>query len=249
MSAKEKRYYWLKLKEDFFIQPQIKKLRKIAGGDTYTVIFLKLQLMSLKTDGVIEFTGIEDDFAEELALNMDEDTENVKFVLMYLQKVGWLVEHSENIYSLPETIKNIGSEQSSAERVRRYRERKALQSNGESLQLPEPVTTDIDIEIDTEIEVEEEGEKPEQSSPKPVSHMRGEYGYVKLTDKEFENLIAKHGKDKVQYYINYLDESAKISGNKNKWKDWNLVIQKAIREGWGKYNAQRNYDSDDGGTL
>jgi hypothetical protein len=31
---KNKRYYWLRLKEDFFSQPYIKKLRKIAGGDT-----------------------------------------------------------------------------------------------------------------------------------------------------------------------------------------------------------------------
>ena len=34
--AKIKKYYWLKLKEDFFRQKEIKKLRKIAGGDTYT---------------------------------------------------------------------------------------------------------------------------------------------------------------------------------------------------------------------
>ena len=30
-----KRYYWLKLSEDFFRQKEIKKLRRIAGGDTY----------------------------------------------------------------------------------------------------------------------------------------------------------------------------------------------------------------------
>ena len=31
-----KKYYWLKLKKDFFNQKEIKKLRKIAGGDTYS---------------------------------------------------------------------------------------------------------------------------------------------------------------------------------------------------------------------
>ena len=36
-----KKYYWLKLKEDFFRDKKIKKLRKIAGGDTYTIIYLK----------------------------------------------------------------------------------------------------------------------------------------------------------------------------------------------------------------
>ena len=46
-----KRYFWLKLKEDFFRQKEIKKLRKIAGGDTFTIIYLKLQLLSLQDNG------------------------------------------------------------------------------------------------------------------------------------------------------------------------------------------------------
>ena len=41
-----KRYYWLKLKDDYLDSPKIKKLRKIAGGDTYTIIYLKMQLLS-----------------------------------------------------------------------------------------------------------------------------------------------------------------------------------------------------------
>ena len=40
-----KRYYWLKLPDGFFRQKAIKKLRKIAGGDTYTIIYLKMLLV------------------------------------------------------------------------------------------------------------------------------------------------------------------------------------------------------------
>ena len=43
-----RKYYWLKLKDDFFKSRVIKKLRKIAGGDTYTIIYLKMQLLSIK---------------------------------------------------------------------------------------------------------------------------------------------------------------------------------------------------------
>ena len=46
-----KRYYWLKLPDDFFRQKAIIKLRKIAGGDTYTVIYLKMLLTAIKQDG------------------------------------------------------------------------------------------------------------------------------------------------------------------------------------------------------
>ena len=51
MSKSIKRYYWLKLKENFFNQKEVKKLRRVAGGDTYTIIYLKLQLLSLKNGG------------------------------------------------------------------------------------------------------------------------------------------------------------------------------------------------------
>ena len=69
-------------------------------------------------------------------------------------------------------------------------------------------------------------------------HARGENGWVKLTDKELSSLVEKHGQSLVDYYIQYIDESAQISRNKNKWSDWNKVIQKAIREKWGKPPTQ-----------
>lgn len=80
-----KRYYWLRLKDDFFKQKEIKKLRKIAGGDTYVIIYLKMQLLSIKNDGKLFFEGFEDDICEELALELDEDVENIKMTFMYLQ--------------------------------------------------------------------------------------------------------------------------------------------------------------------
>lgn len=48
-----KRYWWLKLPENFFDAIEIKKLRRIAGGDTYTIIYLKMMLLSLKNNGYI----------------------------------------------------------------------------------------------------------------------------------------------------------------------------------------------------
>ena len=83
-----KRYYWLKLPEDFFRQKPIKKLRKIAGGDTYTIIYLKMLLIAMKEDGKLYFEGVEDDFYEELSLELDEDSENVKVTVLFLIRQG-----------------------------------------------------------------------------------------------------------------------------------------------------------------
>lgn len=130
----EKRYYWLKLKEDYFNSPKIKKLRKIAGGDTYTIIYLKMQLLSIKNGGVIQFENIEPTLEEELALKLDEDVENVKITLAFLQAQSLMEMNNNNEYLLLEASNNIGSEGQSAERQRRFQERKkqeALENNGD----------------------------------------------------------------------------------------------------------------------
>ena len=59
-------------------QKEIKKLRTIAGGDTYTIIYLKLLLLSLENSGRLFYESLEETFAEELALIIDEDPKNFK---------------------------------------------------------------------------------------------------------------------------------------------------------------------------
>lgn len=139
-----KRYYWLKLKEDFFRQKEIKKLRRIAGGDTFTIIYLKMLLISLKNDGRLYYDGIEDDFVSELALDIDEDDYNVKMTVGYLLSSGILVQNNSDEFEILTAKEMTGSECESAQRVRRMRaktEIKALQSNEVSLQSNNDVTS------------------------------------------------------------------------------------------------------------
>ncbi len=66
----------------------------------------------------------------------------------------------------------------------------------------------------------------------------GQYGWVRLTDEEYARLQAELGNEELSRCIRYIDESAQANGNKNKWKDWNLVIRKCHRDGWGKQAAR-----------
>ncbi len=69
----------------------------------------------------------------------------------------------------------------------------------------------------------------------------GAYGWVKLTEGEYNRLINDFGQAEVNRCIAYVDESAQSTGNKNKWRDWNLVVRKCSRDGWGsKAAAQAN---------
>ena len=74
---------------------------------------------------------------------------------------------------------------------------------------------------------------PPAPQPQPVRKSYGRYGWVKLTDEEYHRLLNDFGEAEVKRCITYVDESAQTTGNKNKWRDWNLVVRKCYREGWG----------------
>lgn len=135
----------------------MKLLRKMPGGDTYTIIYLKLMLISLEDSGKIYFEELAQDLAEEMALLIDEDTEAVRMTLMFLTKKGLLTRHSDYEFFLEQVPEMIGSETASARRVRKHREQKALQSNtnvtkrnGEiEIELKKDINIDIKSEVDT----------------------------------------------------------------------------------------------------
>ncbi len=171
-----KRYYWLKLKDDFFLSKRIKKLRILERGDTLVIIYLKLQLIAMKNDGVIVFSGLEPTFAEELALELDEPSADVGNLLEYLLRVGLAEAREGDRYFFPYAVENTGSETGNARRVRRQRERKRaepLQCNSASAQCNNSgaqcnsksaqCNTEIEKEIESEIEQELESETETES--------------------------------------------------------------------------------------
>ena len=54
-----------------------------------------------------------------------------------------------------------------------------------------------------------------------------------ITDEEMDRLVRDLGPDELNRCITYVDEAAQTTGNKNKWKDWNLVIRKCSKGRWG----------------
>jgi phage replisome organizer N-terminal domain protein len=151
MALKNKRYFWIQLAQDFFKSKEMKLLRKIAGGDTHTIIYLKMMLISLEDGGHIYYDGLADNLAEEIALVIDENVEDIKITLIFLESKGLLTRNSDRDYFLEQVPEMVGSETASARRVRKFRENKQV------LLCNTDVTKcngDIDIEkdIDTEIE-------------------------------------------------------------------------------------------------
>lgn len=82
----------------------------------------------------------------------------------------------------------------------------------------------------------------EPKKTKPVRHEHGQFGWVKLSDEEFSRLSNELGESELERCIAYVDESAQSSGNKNRWRDWNLVVRRCHRDGWGLGKGAKKSD-------
>ena len=224
-SAKStKRYYWIKLKQDFFGQKEIKKLRRLPGGDTLTIIFLKLQLLSLDNNGIIYFDGIENSFEEEIALEIDEEPDNVRFTISYLLKIGWIEESNTDEAISYNLVKiEVGSESTSAARVRRHRANsaslKALQSNGLVTTSNKNVTTEQEQETETDKEQQQQRHEPVDKcccvvdSPKSVLQVKDLALKLQIPPATVASLIQSYGLNRFKKQLDNLQHTPNIRNN------------------------------------
>lgn len=220
----ERKYYWLKLKNDFFSSKEMKLLRKIAGGDTYTIIYLKLQLLSLKNEGRLFFDGIVDTFAEELAIEIDEDVDNVKATILFLTKCGLAEMTSDTELLLTSVPSLVGSESAVTERVRKHREQqKVLQCNADVTQVKQKCNTEIEIEIEKDIEKDidiynnnrgvsdETGVKRSKFIPPSVDEVR-------------QYCLERNNTVDAEAFVDFYESKGWLVG-KNKMKDWKAAVR------------------------
>lgn len=233
--GENKKYFWLKLYNDFFTSKRVKRLRSLAGGDTYTIIYLKMQLKALKDDGYLYFDDVMDDFAEELALDIDENADDVRVTIQYLSRVG-LLESSENgkEYFLPYVQKCIGSETASTQRSRisraRKKEKEALRCNTDATPMQRIETkcnTEIEIEKELELELEAEKNKyqliADMYNNTCVSFPR----LTKLSDNRKKAIgarLKKYSLEEIQRVFDLAEKSDFLKGNNSRnWSanfDW-----------------------------
>lgn len=261
--GQEKRYFWLKLPEGFFRQKEIKRLRKIAGGDTYTIIYLKMLLRSLSNNGVLFFDGVENDFVSELALDIDEDEENVGVTVQFLMKQGILEEIKEDEYLLKTCADMVGSEAANAERMRRLRKKvQASQCDGIEAQCDNDVTncdarvitcdTEKDIEKDIEKEIEKEKSKKKSKTPTVYYPSDDSLNQAFADYVSMRNQIRKPMTDRaINIAMNKLQELSK--GN----NDVSIqIIEQSILHGWLSFyrlkdvkQSNKKNDFDEWGEL
>lgn len=236
--SEPKRYFWLKLHKDFFQRKEIKRLRKIAGGDTYTIIYLKMLLRSIMSDGKLYFDGLEDDFASELALDLDEKEENVQITIQYLLKSGLLEMCSDEEYYLPDTKDSTGCETAAASRMRRCRAKKNKLERNNVTPMLQSGYREKEKELEKDIEIEKEID----SSAKSTTTKRKRFEKPTLSQITQYCLERNNCVNAEQFYDYYESNGWKVG--KNAMKDWKACVRTWERNGYDKPIKKKNNKQD-----
>ena len=219
----DKKYYWIKLKEDFFEEDVISWIEEQEKGVYYSNFYLKLCLKAMNSEGrlirkVGEMLIPYDVKTLSKITGVDQDT---VIVAMELLKRTGLIEILENGEIYLTQLKNmIGSESKWAEKKRLQRAKGQSEDNVPLL--PGQCPTE------KEKEKEKEKDKDKDKDKKKIKHKYGNYNHVLLTDNEKEKLLNELDEYKFNLVIEKLDEYIEETGKK--YKNHYLTIKRWVIE-------------------
>ena len=158
---KEKRYYWLKLKDDFYDRDEIKIIEDMDNGADYINFYLKLLLKSVKTEGKLYFRDTIPYSPKMLASITGTNIDTVKVGVDLFLSLGLMEKWDDGTLFMVETQNMIGSETKWAQIKREQREKSKQNSEiGHCPKLSKkcPIETDTETELEIELEIDTETE-------------------------------------------------------------------------------------------
>ena len=243
--ADNRKYYYLKLKENFFDSDSIVLLEDMKDGILYSNILLKLYLKSLKNGGKLQLDEHIPYTSQMIATLTRHQIGTVERALEIFRQLGLVEQLDIGLLYMTDIELMIGQSSTEAERKRAARlENRAIlppRTNGGHLSDIRPPEIEIKKEIDIEIEKESEG------SPAPAAY--GRYGNVFLTEKEVAELQAELP-DKWEYYIERL--SGYIASTGKRYKSHAATIRRWAADDTAKTATKRgipDYTCKEGESL
>lgn len=213
-----KRYYWLKLNENFFEEDTIAWLEEQENGKDYVLFYLKLALRSLQDDGsLVRYVGeklIPYDI-KSLAKVTNTPIDTVAVAMKVFIEIGLIAQLETGEIYMNQINELIGSETESAKRVRKHRAKELTNDTQEIKTLhcnSDVIKSNTDIEKDIE---------------KEIKSIYGEFKNVKLTQSEYLKLIDRLTETKTLDMIERL--SAYIEQKGKRYKSHYATILNWIR--------------------
>jgi len=221
--ADTKKYYWLKLKRDFFKRHDVAVIESMQNGDKYLLFYMKLLVESIDHEGALRFSDTVPYNDTMLAAITRTDIDIVRSAVKVFQEFGMMDILDDGTLFMKQVETMIGNETEWASKKRLYREkqRQIDTKEGQKRTLSDK-SKRLEIELDKEIEKEIEytPDKPAESQ----KHKHGEYKHVLLTSDEYLRLCEEWGEPELLRMIKELDEGIEMKGYK--YKNHNLALRR-----------------------
>lgn len=134
MADKEKKYFWLKLPRNFFVKHYILMLMAKEDGTMLVLFYIRLLTESIDHEGKLRYSDNIPYTDESLSEVTGFPLHFVTRALQIFSEMELVITENDGTLFLPKSLKMIGSESGSAQRVREYRNRKKEeQKNAESV--------------------------------------------------------------------------------------------------------------------
>lgn len=245
--AESKKYYWLKLKKDFFKRHDIQIIEAMPNGKDYILFYLKLLVESVDHEGGLRFNDTIPYNEMMLSTITNTNVDIVKNAMKMFVDLDMIEVLEDKTIFMCEVKKMLGTESYWAEQKRKQRETKLLDVG----QCPQNVqsmsnVSNQEIEIELDKDIDKELNKDNANSKKEIKHKYGEYKHVLLTDKEYNSLITDYNENLIKTFITKVDEYIEQYGKKG-YKNYNLTIRKWInRDSKGGRNGSIRQNNEKG---
>ena len=170
--ADNKKYYYMRLKENFFDTSEVKVLESMQDGYKYSNILLKLYLMSLQSDGKLMLNERIPYNSQMIATITRHSVGDVEKALVLFKDLGLIeILDSGAIYML-DIQKYIGKSSTEADRQREYQRKiscsKEIRKESNKKSTPE---IEIELEKDIEIDIDTDKKKKKKSAKADLNGM------------------------------------------------------------------------------
>jgi predicted phage replisome organizer len=202
-----KKYYYLKLKDSFFDSEEMKILESQKNGIEYQNLYLKLCLLSLKSEGKLMFKDCLPYDLNMISTVLRVNIDTVKTGIELFQKLGLIDIMDSGLIFMSDIQSLIGAGSSEGDRKKIYREKIKSHKKIEGGQMSDKRPPEIELEKELELEKE-----IKRKIPPSLEELKQYLSEQNITQFSADN------------FYDYYEAKGWMIG-KNKMKDWRAAVR------------------------
>ena len=214
----EKKFYWLKLKKDFFKRHDIRIIEDMPNGKDYILFYLKMLLESIDHEGELRFSETIPYNEQMLSVITNTNIDIVKSAMNIFIELNMVEIFDDSTIYMAEVQKLTGCETEYARKKREYRQKLLEAKQSEDNVETKKDNVRQEKEIEKEIEIEKDNNNTMSDKPTRKCFVPPTIEEVETYCRERQNVIDAEG------FIDFYTSKGWFVG-KNKMKDWKAAVR------------------------